>query len=240
MRPVHPDRRHALGDELPQRLADPVQRHRSARMLSAQLAHVPVERRLAGQALEEHHGRGVEVGPRGGGLGPPQLRGTVAGRSGRRGLFRGRRHHPEVGQLDLPGLVDQHVPWSAVAVNEAEPVHRGQCEQHPLEHGQRCLRAERTPALDQRGQRDPADQLHDHRGARARLLDEVVDAGRGRNIDPGELLRLGPEADHEGVIAGQRRAEVLDRHPAAGFPLYRGDDASGVPAAEFPLLGVAG
>jgi hypothetical protein len=150
-------------------------------MLVAQLPELPGKRGLAGHALAQDSGRGIDVGRRAVRRPVPQFRRHVRRRS--RGQLPDRLHRDcEVNQRAPAVGIYQHVVRLDVAVGDALRVRGGQRQQRVLQHHERGLRAERPPSRDHLAQGDPVNPLHDDGGASAGLLHVVEDPHHVRGV----------------------------------------------------------
>jgi hypothetical protein len=208
---------HPARDKRAQRLRDVLHWDDGVLVLCGQPGQWPGERRPAGEALEEHRSRRVDVGRRRGGGAVPLL-----GRHVQRGAARGGLPGPggdaEVGQLADSLAVDQDALRLVVAVHDAQCVRGGQAQQRSLQCGQRRLRAGRSSRGDHVMQRDAVDQLHDDRGALSRRLDVVEDPYHLRDVQRPQQRGLGPEGRHEAGAASSRGDRYLT---ATRVPLAR-------------------
>ena len=147
-------------------------------------------RRRAGEQLVEQDARRVDVaagvGRAGGDLLGRQVRDRAQDRARVAGArLRRRDREPEVGDLRLPGLGDQHVLRLDVAVHDPEPVRLGEPGEHLLHDGERRGHAEGAAGAQHVAQRAAVDQLHDEE-------QPVADRRPGRGRRPRRGGRCGP------------------------------------------------
>ena len=121
---------------------------------------------------------------------------------------------PEVGDLRLALVVDDHVLRLDVAVDDPAPVRVAERLQDLLGEVDRDVRRQRAALAHELLQRAPVDQLHRDVG-RPVPLGAVEDADDVRVREPRRGLRLAPEALAELRVLGEAPAQQLQRHAAA-------------------------
>ena len=180
---------------------------------------VAPERRLAGQALVEHAAQRVEVGAEVDRLASDLLGGGVVDRAqelaGAR-QPRARAHllgEPEVAQVRVLTLGQQHVARLDVPVYEAAPVGGVERPRHLPENVERTGRPQRVLALQQRPK---VRALHVAHGdvEHAVGLAGVVDRDHVGMVETGGDLQLAQEAVAEAGVIGQLGRKELERCPA--------------------------
>ena len=180
----------------------------------------PVERDDPGQALVEHDGEGVQVGPTVDQVPLHLLGRDVLGGAEEDALVaelvdgQHRRGDPEVGQLHPAFGRQQHVARLHVAVDDAGVVRRVQGVGQARAEQDRLVDLQPAPAVEQLAEVLARHVLHDD-GLVAGVVHGVEDGDDARVVDPCHRHGLALEALDEGAVVGQVGMQQLQRHLTA-------------------------
>ncbi len=174
----------------------------------------------------------------------------------RRHVRRRAEHHPrlgdpgvvaqggdaEVGQLHAAARQHHDVARLDVAVHDADLVCGVERAEQLCAHGGGGARRERAVLLDDLGEGQVVDQLHDEVDGVVRV-DHVEDLDRAGVVDPRRRLRLpqhpGPERQAFVVREVARERHLLDGDPSAQDRVLAAPDPSDTTAADDPVEPVA-
>ena len=201
------------------------------------------EWRLAGETLVEHAPERVAVRARVDGFAADLLGRQVVERpdepAGVRGVSAELLRDPEVGQVRVVAVVEEHVRGLHVAVDERPPVRGVEGVGHLGQDAKRSLRAQLALAVEDASEVVALDEAH-RQVELPVVLAGLVDRDHVRMVERGGEAWLAQEAGTERLVLGQLRRDQLQRDRALERQVDRPVDDAHAAAADQRLDPVAG